>query len=77
MSRLNHSVASAIESGHFPQFIKLDFKDTLIRKVNPYAVLDKIAEVTGETPVSLVSETRSSYAIKTKTRHQATNILTI
>ena len=78
MSRSVHSVASATDMNHFPQFLRLEFlNDVLIRKVDPYAVVKKIVEVTGEKPASLVSETKSAFAVKTISRNQALNILTI
>ena len=76
-ARVSHSVASATGTAHFPQFIRLEFSDVLTRKINPYDVIDKICEDTGESPLSLSSESRYSYTIKTTSRNQAVNILTI
>ena len=76
-ARVSHSVASATGTAHFPQFIRLEFSNVLTRNINPYEVIDKISEATGESPLSLSSESRNSYTIKTTSRNQAVNILTI
>ena len=62
---------------HFPLFMKLEFDSVPIHQVNPYLIIRKIQEATREKPLSLTSESKFAFNLKTWSRDQATKILEI
>ena len=55
----------------FPRYHIMKFGEECKRSVNPYAVIEKVAEVSGGKPRSVTGNNRTSFTIEIGSKHQA------
>ena len=55
----------------FPRYHVMKFGEECKRSVNPYAVIERVAEVTGEKPTSVTGNNRTSLTIEVGSKQQA------
>ena len=58
----------------FPRYHVIKFRKECKRSVNPYAVIEKVAEVTGEKPRSVTGNNRTSFTIEVGSKQQARKV---